>query len=282
MVSQGLLIDARGEAWPDDAPPPGLAGAPTDDLPSYAVREAGCIHLRVQDGGMRVALRPGGFGQLAFAGALLALERRGATRVVLALATPEGWSHEIFADLWSFAERAEDMAAEGPIASRNPWHATELGLEALSAPAYAKVRPLLELWRARRGRVDGDLVRTLAGLGLLHRSIVVRQPPRSKRLVVEHFGAGIRMLKPCESFLIIGREFDDWPDRDYAERMAEGYVATLTSRRPRLEAIRAILGNSAARTVRVRYDRLLMPWTAATGDRLVLCVSMLRELSTVA
>src|SRR5690242_7678252 len=108
MVSQGLLIDERGEAWPDDAPPPALAAAARGDLASFAVREGGCIHLRAQEGGMRVALRPGGFGQLAFAGALLALERRGATRVVLALATPVGWSHEIFADLWSFAERVED------------------------------------------------------------------------------------------------------------------------------------------------------------------------------
>jgi len=202
-------------------------------------------------------------------------------RIVLSVFWGEEWSHEMFTNLGSFVDRAEDLAAGEPVAGRPRWLAAERKLEALSLPAFEKTRPLVALWTMTRGRLGDDLIRALRACDLLHRAVLVRQIAGTSRLVYEHFGSEIKAMRPCETMMLVGREIDDIVDRAYGGWVAESYSSALRKRRLRLDSIRATLRTSEESAVKVRYDRLLMPWRRSGDDMFALGISMRRELSKV-
>jgi hypothetical protein len=281
----GILIDDRGEAWPDNSEM--LARRlgyrePDFDAPAYAVRNLGFIHVRQHEEGVRVSLRSGTFSLLSLTATLYLLLDRQPPRIVLAVFWGEDWSYEMFTSLGPFAERTEDLAAGEPVAGRPRWLAVEKNLDALRLPAFDRVRPVVDLWKASRGRLSEDFYRTLSASDLMHRILLLRRLPRSSRLVYEHFGGGIKVMKPCEAFTMIGRDAHEVADKEYGGWVAECYGRAASRHRLRLEAVRATVRTSEAATLRVRYDRLLMPWRRTDADLFVLSVSMRRQLSTVA
>lgn len=282
-MSDGVLIDEKGEPWAihDVARRLGCRG-PDFDLTAYVVRNLGYIHLRPQTGGIRVSLCAGAFNLVTLTGALMVLTQWRPERVVLAPLGADAWSYRMFTSLGFFAECAEELAAGEPIAAPPRWLSAERRLDALSRPAFATVQPLVKLWEASRGQMSDDFLRTLNAIGLLHRTVLARQLPHSSRLIFDHFGGAITMMRPCETFQAVGRDLDDVPDREYGSWVAQSYAETLMSRRLRLDSVRARLLTSKAATIRVRYDRLLMPWRRSSGDLFMLGVSMRRELSIVA
>jgi hypothetical protein len=281
----GILIDDRGKAWPDNSEM--LARRlgyrePDFDAPAYAVRNLGFIHVRQHEEGVRVSLRSGTFSLLSLTAALYLLLDRRPPRIVLAVFWGEDWSYEMFTSLGAFTERTEDLAAGEPVAGRPRWLAVEKKLDALRKPAFRTVRSVVDLWKANRGRLNEDLYQALQRADLLERAVLVRKLPRSSRLVYEHFGVGIKLVRPCETFVMVGRDAHDLPDKEYGGWVAETYSEALSGRRLRLDGIRATISTSQAATLRVRYDRLLMPWLRGGSDLFVLGLSMRRELSTVA
>ncbi|HKF72621.1 MAG TPA: hypothetical protein VKB68_12780 [Stellaceae bacterium] len=280
----GILIDDCGEVWSDSSPE--LARhlgyrEPDFDAPGYAVRNLGFINVRQHEEGVRVSLRSGTFSLLTLAAALYELIDRRPRRIVLAVFWGQDWSYEMFTSIGSFAERAEDLASGEPAAGRPRWLAAERKLEALKLPAFEKTRPLVALWTASRGRLSDDLTRALRACDLIDRAVLVRQIGGTSRLVYEHFGSAIKAMRPCETFALIGRDVDDIADRAYGGWVAGSYASMLRKRRLRLDSIRATLRTSEDCTVKVRYDRLLMPWRRAGNDLFALGISMRRELSKV-
>ena len=166
---------------------------------------------------------------------------------------------------------AADAAEETParIAVGRP-----LGL--VRRPAFAELGSFLDQWLSSRGRLPDDIGERVARTGLLHRAVFVRRPPRSSRLVVEHLGAGIEMFRPCESLLHIGRDLDEIGDRAYGAWVATAYGRTLADGRPVLESVRATIRVADDRVVEGRYDRFLLPWLGAGGERFMLCISLTR------
>jgi transcriptional regulator with XRE-family HTH domain len=139
---------------------------------------------------------------------------------------------------------------------------------------FAPLAPFLECWRSNRGRLPADIADFAARAGLLHRTVFARRPPRSARLIVEHLGAGIEMFRPCESLLLVGRDIAELADRDYGAWVADTYARTLAEEQPVLESVRATIRVTDDRVVEGRYDRFLLPWSGAGGDRFVLCLSL--------
>lgn len=280
-MAEGILIDEKGRRWPDRSWEVlrrlGRYAADLDPA-GYAVRERGFIHIRPQETGARVALRVGGFGLETLAGALYELKERQFPRIILALFADGEWFYEMLSGAWEFADRAEHLLAGGVGDRRHPWLAAERTLTALGLPDFAQVRPLVELWRGCRGRMPTDLDSAMLRFGLLPRMLFVRQPPGSSRLVYAHFGSGIEFMKPCESFIMVGRDIDDLPDRDYGSWTAHAYAEGLAGRQPRLQSIHATIRVSQTTAVQGRYDRLTLPWRAAGGDRFVMGISLTRAV----
>ena len=140
-------------------------------------------------------------------------------------------------------------------------------------------QPKDEASRARLGQLTDDVRRTAFASGLFQRTILVRQSS-SSRLITEHLGAGIMILRPCEALLTIGRDFDDMPDRDYGAWVAKAYDEVLWSRRLRVDSVRASVRTSPSTTLRTRYDRVLMPWRRKGDEMFGMGVSIRRESPT--
>ena len=71
------------------------------------------------------------------------------------------------------------------------------------------------------------------------------------------------------------------PDRDYGSWGAEAYAETSWARQLRLELVRAFIRTSEERTLRTRYDRLLMPWRGKGNELFVMCLSIQREVPVI-
>lgn len=276
-MSNCILIDDRGRKWPDSSWE--LARRigyrdPTLNLPSFAVRERGFIHIRPQEGGIRVALCAGAFKLAALATALYTLKDEGPRRIVLAIFSEGEWFYEILTTVWELAERAELLAAGAPLKIGHPYLPMERNLGALSLPIFARLRPIMKLWHASRGRLPDDFERSIDKFGLLHRMIFARQ--RHSRLVYAHFGSGIEFVRPCESFLMIDRNVGDGPDQAYGARTSQAYAEALTGHRPRLESIHATIRMSETTAIQGHYDRLLLPWHGDGSERFVMGISLTR------
>jgi hypothetical protein len=280
LSMQGVLVDSRGKAWPDDSA--ALAqrygyGPPEAAFIPYAIRERGCIHLVRQADSVRVTLRAGKFTQRTLLGALLALETWPA-RILLSVYDSEAWSHEMFMSIGTFAEYAEDLAADKPYGTRQRWLASELGFEALLHPRLSGLGSLLRVWEANRGCLPDNFASTVEPLGLSQRAILLRQLPKSERLVHESVPTGVPFMRPCQWLHLIGREVEELPDRQYGGWAAETYRKVLAKGEPRLDAVRATVTTADGGSLRTRYYRLAIPWQRS-GDSFVSIVSVRRELS---
>ena len=276
----GILIDEKGHPWPDRSWELVRRLGRIDaalDISTFAVRERGFIHIRPQENGARVAVRVGGFGLETLAGALYELKERRFPRIILTMLSDGDCFYEMLGGAWEFAERAERLLAGGAAAPRYPWLAAERDLAALGLPAFAQVRPLLELWRSRRGSLPDELDTAVARAELLHRMILVRQLPRSSRLVFAHFGAGIECRPVGESEQLIDRDVHDHHDRAYGAWVETAYREAVLAGRPHLRSIRARIKVSDTVVAAGRYDRLILPWRAADGGCFALGISLTRD-----
>lgn len=276
-----ILIDETGKAWPANssglARRLGYVDARTD-LAAFAVAERGAIHIRSIEDGVRITLRPGAFSRVTLAGALQALNDIEPTRILLLTRAGSETHAEIFTSVFAFVERAEQLAEDPPIEVKVPRYSVQRHLRNLATPPFAMVRPIVDLWRERRGEFGDEVHRAVLAQGLSPRMILVRKAGGSARLVTEHFGPGIMIMRPCESLAIIGRDFyEHHADRPYGTWVADAYAETLWRCQLRLESVRAVVQTEAA-ALRVRYDRLIMPWRSGSTDLFAMAVSIQREV----
>jgi len=272
----GLLIDEKGRCWPDDwdlARRIGYAD-PRLDISTFAVCRRGFIHLRHHGGIARVSLRERHFNLITFAGALLELGKIDPARIILRVFGENSPAYHVFTDLYDFAAQAEPMATGTALEMRLPRLAEARNLRVLNLKPFAGARPIVDLWRRTRGALSEDTETALIAGGVRDRMILVRQLPKSDRLVTEEFGSSIKFLRAAD---IIGRDIDDQPDREYGAWMSESYRRVSHSRRVRVESCQARIRKTATTTVSVRYDRVLIPWSADGGELLTMCVSIERE-----
>jgi transcriptional regulator with XRE-family HTH domain len=146
----------------------------------------------------------------------------------------------------------------------------------LDSPGFAQVTPIVTLWQTTRGELSDDVHRAILGAGLFGRTILVRQASAA-RLIIEHLGAGIAILRPCETLLAMGRELHDMPDGNYGAWVAQAYDEALLSRGPRFESVRASVRTSRGTTLRTRYNRVIMPWRGKGSEMYVMGVSIRQE-----
>jgi hypothetical protein len=283
-MSGGLLIDDQGRTWADNswdlARRIGYVQS-LSEIANYAVRERGFIHIRPGNHAraVHVALRERCFNLIAFTAAMLELGRTNPSRIMLSLTTDDEPAFRLFMDLHDFCREVEPLAMGRALEIRIPRLAERRSLRVLNLPEFHAVREIIELWRGTHGELTDDVRRTAFASGLSQRTVLLRRVS-SSRLITEHLGAGIMILRPCEALLTIGRDFDDMPDRDYGAWVAEAYHEVLWSRGLRVDSVRASVRTSASSTLRTRYDRVLMPWRRKGDEMFGMGVSIRRESPT--
>jgi len=279
-----VVIDDKGEAWPLGSP--GLRERlmcpdpdPNLDIVAYAVHNLGFVVLRRHGRVVRAEMRTALVKPATLIGVYYKLVDSRPQQILLSRLSPGGISHEIFDDLSEFAATVErDIDDENLQRCHSPFALTPRSWKELERARYARFMPIVEMWRARKARLPADLVAVLNAHGLPGRAALLRNPPKTGRLVYEHLGSGYSFLaNACAAFMRVGRDVEDLPDRDYGESAAGSYYECLADQTPRLETVSAVMAPGDGKRVWSYYDRLLLPWQSAGGTRFILGLSEIRR-----
>jgi len=276
-----VLIDSDGEIRSIGAPEM-RRGAIADgcgcdsDWPDCAVREFGFVLVRERLTSVQIMLRPSLVTEPALAALFYHVAEAVPERVVLSFLLDE-WHHEVIRTAHEAMLRLEDIVfAAKTWRPRTRYQAQFHPSKLLRHATYQRWAPLLAVWGLTGGRPPGSLVDVFTSFSLLDRAIVLRNPRGSDRLLFEHRGSAFSFFRPCWNLLAIGRDIEDQPDGEYAASVAEAYRTALGTREPRFEAVDAVVRTPGRDVRRSRYDRLILPWQSANGERFVTGLSMLR------
>jgi hypothetical protein len=280
-MRNGILVDDEGEPWSDDSSELArrlglsfLGGA----LVINALREHGFIRLREEEGGVHVTVPLGRFTLACLAGVMQILNELQPVRIIACMISASHSFYEMFPTVFDFIERAEPLSKDGPIEIKLSRIAVPRSLRNLTLPPFSAAQPLLKLWRHQHGKLDPALQREIIA-GPYRRIVLIRQSASSSRMLFEHFGAAITIMRPCDTLVLVGRDIEEMYDRDYGHWATASYRETMLTGKPRLESMCADIRTPSAGTIRARYDRLLLPWYSRSGDRLALCISLIRHRS---
>jgi hypothetical protein len=277
-----IVIDENGESWPAWSPTYASAVGypkPDFDLVRYAVHNLGHVRVVNTRDSARIYFRPDGLSPVTLAGVFLAVFERAPRRIVLSWDGPEGWSNQVFGEIPLAFSRMEDLVG-GELLAGSRFEAERYGLAKIDLKTRKAVEKLTSLWRERSGRWNDELPRALAGMEAGQTTCAARMPARSRRLVIEYSGAGYTFADGAwRGTLAAGHDFEDQPDRVYAEKAAGGYRRTAGCHEPRLERVSAIVATPGLPPRRTRYVRFLMPWSVSGGDRIVTSTGFVRSSS---
>jgi hypothetical protein len=275
-VSYGLLIDDKGGEWPDDSPE--LARRlghcnPRSSLAAFGVRERGCIHIRAQAGGARVALKDRGFNLVTFAGGMLQLGRLAPSRILLSVVTGSAPLVRLFADLHDFGNAVEPMAAGHPLELRHPFVAKPRSPRVLNLPSFAAWRPVMEAWRRSRGEFSRETMDRLRGTFPANNTTVLCRLEGESRFVAEEcsFDESSTELRGAR---LVGRELHNLFEPEYGAWCAEAWAGALWRRRVEVATVHARIRWPCGIIV-TRYDRALIPWRRGR-DQLVMGLALQR------
>jgi hypothetical protein len=265
MTDASIVIDDKGEAWPEDSPEMGRRLGRSDFGSAWAaavVREHGFVHVRVSRNSACIALRLGRFSLPGLVGAIQAVYDLHPRRVIAHLLTDSGSTYEQFKGMPEFVAYVEALAGDWEPEERLSRIVIPRDLRDLDSSSFAVARDLFSLWEGQRGLLSPELHRKLIIEAQRRWIILIRQPARSSRLLVEQFAAAIACVRPCQALSLIGREIEQMPDSDFGHWIARVHAETLASGKPRLESMLADIRAPDGDIVRSRYDRMLLPWHA--------------------
>jgi len=278
-VQAPTLIDNEGEVTVACAPRMVqrlVGGEGEADWPDRAVRDLGYVLVRERAASLHVSLRPSLVTEAALAALFYHVAEAMPERVLLSYLLDD-WRHEVVRGAHQAMTRLEDLVSSAALWQPSARYQEQT--QALTFRKHAALErwvPLLAVWRLAGGRTPGRLTDLFATLGLIDRTVVLRVPNGSDRLIFEHRGTGLSFYRPCWSLMLFGRDLEDQPDRDYAVMTARAYRAALGARQPRFDAVDAVINSPGRDVRRYRYDRLILPWDAADGARFVSGISVLR------
>jgi hypothetical protein len=273
-----VLIDTEGEVRFVGAPETrrAIANAPDSDWLNCAVRELGFVLVRERPTSVQIWLRPSLVTEAALIALFYHVAEAAPERVLLSYLIDE-WHHEVVRTAREAMLRVEDLVLTAR-ASRPPmrYQAQSHPSQLLRHEKYRHWAPLLAVWELTGGCSPGRLIDMLRSWSLLDRATVLRNPLHSERLLFEHHGGAYSFYAPYRNMPAIGRDFEDQPDRHFAASVANAYRSALGSREPRFEAVDAVARTPGRLVRRSRYDRLILPWQSATGERFVTSLWNLR------
>ena len=278
-MALGTLIDDEGEVWFTAAPElhRRFAHSQSDfNLPAHTVCNLGFVLVRAQKSSMHVSLRPSLVAPAALAALFYHLSEAAPERVLLSYPSA-GWRHEVLRSAHEAIYRVEDLVAEA-----SAWRPSSRYLEQRHPltlryhSGLQRLAPMLAVWQLTAGRIPGKLTELLSTVGLLQRTVVLRNPGGTDRLIFEHRGSAFLFYQSPWNLEAIGRDMEDQPDRHYATMTARAYRSVLADDEPRFDAVDAVITTPGREVRRSRYDRLILPWRDSNGARFATGVSLLR------
>jgi hypothetical protein len=283
MMDAGIVVDDKGELWADDAPDLGRRLGRSDFGSPWAVgvvRDHGFIHVRRGTDGVRITLRLGRFSLAALVGTIQAVYDLHPPSIIAHLLTDSGSAYERFATVAEFVAYVEGLADDWTPSAKLSRIVITRDLRGLTHPSFEAAQEVFALWKERHGELSPELHRALIVEAQRRWIVLLRRPVGSRHLLVEHFSAPIAAMRPCQALSLFGHHMEDMPDGDFGHWVARGYAQTLLAEAPRFESVLADINTPDDKTIRSRYDRLILPWRSR-GDGFVLSVPLVRKRTII-
>ena len=268
-----LLIGADGRRWHphgrDFVGAYGSTGAWRDGL-DRAVRSQGQVSLHISPRRFSIRLRPealtwGAFQQLIS----VLLDDEGKAVVI---ETEGAGPAELYGSVDDAIARIDDLRARNPAAIGPHWRASflseSLSLQRLKEEGWGVLQAAYRRWSRRRGRLDRKNLKRLLDAPL-EAPVLLARIGRDGSPIAETWPRYIDLYAPEEIPEVLGQRFEDHPLGAYAGLAAKSYRAADRDAAPRLELVEAVVRPASGETLRLRYDRLLLPWRAEDGTRYV-------------
>lgn len=270
-----LLIGTDGRNWlpygRDFTGHFGFSGSWEENV-DHAVRSLGQVSLLISPRRFRIRLRPEALTWSAFQQLTYMLLDDDRKPVVLDFEGGGSTPTELYADVENAIARLDDLRAMNPMASgpqlRASYMNESLSLKRFESGSWQGLRKAYRAWARRRGQLDRVSLRKLLDAPF-DAPFLLASVGRDGWPSVATWPAHIELYSREQADRLIGRSFHELPLHSYALRSAQGYRHADRTERPQLELIEAVVQPERGGPVRIRYDRLLLPWRASDGTRYV-------------
>lgn len=280
------LIDSQGRVWDpfDDQLLVKLGDPDPDyDLVSYAVKNLGFIDVLIGDAAVGTTVR---IRELAVtAPALFAaadLISRAAVGPVTVISGTDQWSERSFDTASDAVAWLEDRTNANALTSGFsdiaviPQDLNRLSNRRLNALEQNddRLALLFKKWRISSGRFSYDTTQFMVNFQLLDRATLAR-PSDSATIVWDHLGHKLNMYERDDKawhLVLVGRPVDQQNDANYGAFIHTAFQQTLAKGSPRFDHIDAVIRNRRG-AHRSRYDRLILPWEAEDGTKIISTLS---------
>lgn len=274
-----MLIDDAGRRlrWPEDSRRI-TAGHydPDFDFPEYAVRNLGFVMITQRKGAMCVRFRPTFCGRRTAMSLLSLAGDCTDTRAAISY-FGRTWSHEVCRGGQPLQRRLLEILGEpAGETGEPPFLAVPRRLSGLLRDGDNPFAPVLRRWLDNVQ--PGDIHEFLESRRLYDRSMIVARMPDTGAFVFRHSGAGLQLYSSGWARSAVGRHLHDQPDHAYGRWIDDACRAVDDAQVPRYELISATVAPDGHDPRPWRYERLMLPWRATDGARLVVSVSLRDQL----
>lgn len=274
----GLVIDEHGRARPEGSQ--SLAAAARAAGTFYDVPEgflqSGFIYLRPLSRTLIVAFSPHLVARRTMTAAFFEIARQNPSRVDLLCYGPGHSWRETLAPAGEVFERIDQIVSEAAVSAPRGLVSARLRLDVIDHVARSRLTPVFEAWEEAGGIWKPELYERLREQGLLERAVVARNPYRTSRLVIEHWGRKRDLFGAEWVRRAPGLDIEAQPYPRLAAWVAAGMRASIANDEPWLEAVQVKIRTSTGRIRRRHYDRLLLPWTSPDGDAFATTINIPR------
>lgn len=269
------IIDADGAFWrATDVRLEHKLGTdlPLDDLCEYAVRNLGYIAVQASERVPRIRLRPAIVEPSALVGLFYWLADGAYTRAAISW-LDKTWSDEIVPGSANIRRRLGQLCDRSRPASRQrllsrtlPPSALQRGTPLHAAYCDWKVSKDIPDLNAAAERFD----RLFSG-----RFTMTAPSSDGGELIIRKVGSGYKSYDARYLRHAVGTRFEDVPDVRYGQWVAEAHRDVYLTSRPWCGEVDAVIDRPRQGVHRVRYRRLILPFSRPRGERLLVTASSL-------
>jgi hypothetical protein len=274
----GLVIDEHGRVRPEGSQ--SLAATARSAGTFYDVPEgflqSGFIYLRQLSRTLIVAFSPDLVARRTMAAAFFEIARQNPSRVdLLCYSLSHSW-RETLAPASQVFERIDQIVSDAATSPPRGLLSVRLRLDVINHVGRFRLTPLFEAWEESGGVWKPEVYDRLREESLLDRAVIARNPYRTSRLIIEHWGKRRDLFGPDWIRRARGLDVEAQPYPRLALWVASGMREAIGSDEPWLETVQVRIRASTGHIRRRHYDRLLLPWTSPDGDAFATTINIPR------
>lgn len=275
----GLVIDEKGRARPEDAQSLTAAARGTGtfyDVPEGFL-QSGFIYLRPLSRTLIVAFAPHLVGRRTMTAAFFEIARQRPARIdLLCYGLGRSW-RESLAPPGQVFERIDRIVSDASTSPPRGLIKVRLRLDVIDHVGRSRLTPLFEAWEETGGVWKPEVYQRLLEERLLERAVIARNPYRTSRLIIEHWGGKRDLFGPDWIRRAPGLDVEAQPYPRLAAWVAGGMREAIGNDEPLLETVQVRIRTSTGHFRRRHYDRLLLPWSSPDGDAFATTINIPRR-----